>query len=184
MYLCHPAHTALHDKGHDCALTKIDHQDVSALTSYNYWQTPRNLRLESYTLSLIRCLLVQLAKAMAGYSRLFTEDVARRANKPISIYIHLFFPTGLATPRSPHIQESSTTAGCSTKTSLHSPKGPGSELRQKLNILPNQEKFFLVCIGFLRFSASFYTDSHRKILFSRIPTEFYLSFVRNHRNFL
>ena len=60
-----------------------------------------------YTISLfilllfIRCLLVQLANAMAGYSRLFTEYVARRANKPISIYIHLFSqPVCLATPRS------------------------------------------------------------------------------------
>ena len=59
-----------------------------------------------YTLSLfilllfIRCLLVQLANAMAGYSRLFTEYVARRANKPISIINVSFLPNPSASP--PH----------------------------------------------------------------------------------
>ena len=59
-----------------------------------------------YTISLfilllfIRCLLVQLAEAMAGYSRLFTEYVARRANKPISIINVSFFPNPSASP--PH----------------------------------------------------------------------------------
>ena len=47
-------------------------------------------------------------------------------------YIIFSQPVCLATPRSPHIQESSTSTGWSTKTSLHSPKGPGSELRQSM----------------------------------------------------